>query len=96
MMQLTQTQQQTQKVQHADHHLRSSLHCSSPSRPARVELLVHLLCKHLIIYAIFIIIIITIHISNLRTKKTVNCHKLCMKLHTRLPTRLHTRLLSTS
>ncbi len=72
MMQLTQTRQQTQKVQRADHHLRSSLHCSSPSRPARVELLVHLLCKHLIIYAIFfiiIVIIITIHISNLCTEE---------------------------
>ena len=70
MMQLIQTQQQRQKVQHADHHLRSSLHCSSPSGPARVELLVHLLCKHLIIYAIFIIIIIiTIRISNLCTEE---------------------------
>ncbi len=70
MMQLIQTQQQRQKVQHADHHLRSSLHCSSPSGPARVELLVHLLCKHLIIYAIVIIIIIifTIRISNLGTE----------------------------
>ena len=65
MMQLIQTQQQRQQVQQTDHHLRSSLHCSSPSRPARVELLVHLLCKHLIIYAMFVIIIIAIHISNL-------------------------------
>ncbi len=70
MMQLIQTQQQRQQVQQTDHHLRSSLHCSSPSRPARVELLVHLLCKHLIIYAIFIIIIIiTIRISNLCTEE---------------------------
>ena len=70
MMQLIQTQQQRQQVQQTDHHLRSSLHCSSPSGPARVELLVHFLCKHLIVYAIFIIIIIiTIRISNLCTEE---------------------------
>jgi len=47
----------------ADHHLRSGLHGSGSSGPAGVELLLHLLCIHLIVYSVSIVIIIIIIIT---------------------------------
>lgn len=55
------------------HHLGSSLHgCSAPG-PAGVELLMHLLCKYLIIHPILFFVFFTVYIAVLRTADGPYC-----------------------
>ena len=49
------------------HHLGSSLHGCSAPWPAGVELLMHLLCKHLIIHPILFFLVVTVYIAVLQS-----------------------------